>query len=400
MMLPRVFWLRLHRYAGLATAAFLFFSGVTGSIIAFNDELDRALNPGVLTAAVKEGAPALPPASWIAAAEAAYPRARVSLFYGPTKPGDVVTVYLTPRMDPESTAPYPLDVEQAFLHPQTGDLLGARQRGAFRLDRLHVMPLLYQLHYSLALGKAGMWLFGIVGIIWLLDCFVALFLAWPKPTRRALREALTVKWTSSRARITYDLHRAGGLWVWTVLVIIAFSGVSMNLHEELFKPALKQVFPLTPEAYEYLPADRPAEAPMPISLERAIDAADAALRERQVKARFAGVWIENTQGFYAVRFHSDLDVIPDGAGTTVYVSGASSEVLSVRLPNGPTTGDAIRDWQYPLHSGKAFGLGGRIFVSAVGLLVAMLSATGVLIWWKKRRAARGAGRRHAMRRPA
>ena len=35
---------RLHRWAGLLTAAFLFFSGVTGAVISWDHELDDLLN--------------------------------------------------------------------------------------------------------------------------------------------------------------------------------------------------------------------------------------------------------------------------------------------------------------------------------------------------------------------
>ena len=41
--------------------------------------------------------------------------------------------------------------------------------------------------------------------------------------------------------------------------------------------------------------------------------------------------------------------------------------------------------QFPLHSGRILGLPGRILVSLLGLAVAMLSLTGVVIWMRKRR---------------
>jgi uncharacterized iron-regulated membrane protein len=43
--------------------------------------------------------------------------------------------------------------------------------------------------------------------------------------------------------------------------------------------------------------------------------------------------------------------------------------------------------QLPLHSGNIVGLGGRILISLSGLVTAMLSITGVVIWLRKRRAA-------------
>ncbi|MGF6133292.1 putative iron-regulated membrane protein [Pseudomonas sp. EB276 TE3739] len=41
----RAFLVLLHRYIGLATAVFLLLAGLTGSVLAFNHELDEWLNP-------------------------------------------------------------------------------------------------------------------------------------------------------------------------------------------------------------------------------------------------------------------------------------------------------------------------------------------------------------------
>lgn len=54
--------------------------------------------------------------------------------------------------------------------------------------------------------------------------------------------------------------------------------------------------------------------------------------------------------------------------------------------------------QFPLHSGRIAGVPGRVFLSFMGLVVALLSATGIVIWLKKR--AGRIGRRVAARQPA
>ena len=54
------------------------------------------------------------------------------------------------------------------------------------------------------------------------------------------------------------------------------------------------------------------------------------------------------------------------------------------MPGEGSAGDIFMQAQFPLHSGRIVGLPGRIFVSLMGLLVAMLSVTGVIIWQKKR----------------
>ena len=41
----RPFWVGVHRWAGLATALFLCVAGLTGSMLAFKEDLDAWLNP-------------------------------------------------------------------------------------------------------------------------------------------------------------------------------------------------------------------------------------------------------------------------------------------------------------------------------------------------------------------
>jgi uncharacterized iron-regulated membrane protein len=53
-----------------------------------------------------------------------------------------------------------------------------------------------------------------------------------------------------------------------------------------------------------------------------------------------------------------------------------------------TAGDIFVQLQFPLHSGEIAGLAGRIVISISGILVAVLSITGVLIWARKWRARR------------
>ena len=56
------------------------------------------------------------------------------------------------------------------------------------------------------------------------------------------------------------------------------------------------------------------------------------------------------------------------------------------IPGTGSAGDIFLQSQFPLHSGRIIGLPGRILISAMGLMVAMLSATGLIIWLRKRRA--------------
>lgn len=96
---------------------------------------------------------------------------------------------------------------------------------------------------------------------------------------------------------------------------------------------------------------------------------------------------ERTRGTYTYSVNSSLDVGSKLGRTQLWFDGDSGELTFVRLPTGDRSGQTLTSWLYALHMGKVGGLPFRLFVCAVGLGVAMLSVTGVVIWLRKRRAA-------------
>ena len=70
----------------------------------------------------------------------------------------------------------------------------------------------------------------------------------------------------------------------------------------------------------------------------------------------------------------------------LYFDGGDGRLLGDRQPWKGTAADIFVQAQFPLHSGRILGLPGRILISAMGLIVATLSVTGVIIWLRKRSA--------------
>ena len=93
-------------------------------------------------------------------------------------------------------------------------------------------------------------------------------------------------------------------------------------------------------------------------------------------------------GLYGVRFHEPgNDHGSGGFGVkSIYVDGVDARVVGDRIPGVGTAGDIFLQLQFPLHSGRIAGIPGRIAISIMGLVVAALSITGVVIWARKRRA--------------
>jgi uncharacterized iron-regulated membrane protein len=72
--------------------------------------------------------------------------------------------------------------------------------------------------------------------------------------------------------------------------------------------------------------------------------------------------------------------------SNLYLDGRDGRVITSNRPWHGTAADVFAQLQLPLHGGRILGLPGRILMSLMGLVVAGLSVTGIVIWWRKRRA--------------
>jgi uncharacterized iron-regulated membrane protein len=82
---------------------------------------------------------------------------------------------------------------------------------------------------------------------------------------------------------------------------------------------------------------------------------------------------------------SGRDIQDRRGNTEVLFDADTGEMRLLLLPTGQYAGNTVTSWLYALHEANV-GMPYRIFVCVLGLVIVMLSATGVYIWWKKRRA--------------
>lgn len=383
---------RLHRWFGIAIALFLFIAGLTGAIIAWDHELDAALNPSFFKA--RTAGPALPGLELARRVEAADPRLQVTYLPLTAEPGHTLQMMVLPRTNPATQQPYPLDFNQIAVDPATGAIQGRREWGAVSLAPLNLIPFIYKLHYTLHLPftggiDTGTWLMGIVGIVWLFDSVIALWLSFP--SFKAWRKSFAFRFGRGSYALTFDLHRSGGVWIWGLLVIVALTSVSMNLSAPVVRPVVSMFSTLTPDPInnpEILRKPQPGD--QVLSRERIVRLAEQAGKAQNLTVPPGGVYYAELLHAYGVGFyapgndHGDL-----GLGNPwMYWDAATGKPLGAQIPGKGTAGDIFMQVQFPLHSGRILGLGGRIVISAMGIAVAVLSATGLLIWRKKLNARR------------
>jgi uncharacterized iron-regulated membrane protein len=402
--MTRAFFVWLHRWAGLAMALFLIIVGLTGSLLAFREELDVWLNPELLTVA-KRDAPLLDGFVLREKAAALYPEAQLDDVPLDVEPGRSVRFVTGP---PIAADDFMAKAIEFYLDPYTGEKLGERSLWSGpSLERKNIISFLYRVHFSLALpwstGELGATLLGITALVWTIDCFVAFYLTFPLRWRvngdasagakswwGRWKHAWLIKFNAGAYRINFDIHRAFGLWTWVMLFVFAWSSVGFNLNQ-VYKPVMQTLFGV-PEPMAGLPARaEPLDHPR-LGWREAYATGHALLGEQ---ARQHGFVIEKekylsfdrSQSVYVINAQSSLDG-EKSSRTSVTFDADTGAMLQAAWPGSAseTASDVLTRWLYWLHLAAVFGLPMQIFVCIMGLVITMLSVTGVYIWWKKRRA--------------
>ena len=376
---------------------FLMLVGLTGSMLAFRTDMERLICPRIY-AKPRPGVPPLDLAMLAERAGALVPHGQV-VTVSIEEPDQALVVF-EPRADPATGKPYELGFVQMFVDPWTGEELGRRRPGDLSQGLVNLMPFIWKLHITLDLGGFGGWILGIVALVWTIDCFIGFYLTLPVSIGsfwRRWKPAWLVKWKAGAYRLNFDLHRAGGLWLWAFLFIFAWSSVMLNLPEvyDRVTGAVFDYVPLTGHIHGSNPG------PPRLDFRAALSTGERLMAEQATKNGFSvqrAVMLNNNNGLYSYYVKSSRDIRDKLGLTYITFDGDTGALISVELPTGEHSGNTVTYWLRALHMADFLGLPYRIFVCVLGLVITMLSATGVYIWWKKRKARKG--RTHAGMTPA
>ena len=405
--LTRQFWVVLHRWAGLSLTLFLAVAGFTGIFLAWLDELEVATAPELhLAAPPSAGARPLDPLAIREQVLARYPGAAIDFVPLKVEEGRSLSLHLhwhDPKTG-EELKPGP-GWDDLFIDPYTGKELGRREWGDITQGVKNLMPFVYRLHYSLALGDTAMLVFGIAALIWTIDCFIGFYLTMPVRQRganlampglhgqgwwRRWRPSWAVRWHASRYKLNFDLHRAGGLWLWPLLLVFAWSSVSFNL-PQVYVPVMNQFGADDPrEAYFAGMLSKPRRDPA-LTFEQGLERGKALASQEAGKVgltmRTSGetyLWHAPDIGAYIYGFTTSADISKHGAGTSVAFDSNSGVLRYVQIPTGANGANTFGHWLVALHTAHVWGLPWRIAVSMIGAIVTMLCVTGIVMWMKKR----------------
>ena len=372
----------IHLYLSLGFGLLLVLSGLTGAALVWVEELDAALNPALLRVAGRTESPA-PPGM---VAERVLARLSADPLYG--RPGQlalphaadgvVVASYRPPKGE-RGALDMPV-TRQVMVDPVTLAVLGERNDGEFGLTRPLLMSTLFHVHRYLFAGDVGKFVMGLAGLALFLIGAIGIALWWPKATWRALVKSFTVGGHWKSLKFHFSLHRSAGMISAPILLMLGFSGMYFNLPEWI-RPAVASVATVTPtEKLRNAPVRGPRGEPIMVS--EAVEVAQAVNPAGRI-TRVALPTDKKTP--YEIRMRQPGEVRQGTGSTRITVDAYTGALLRVRNPLAAPAGDTFLNWQFPLHTGEAFGLAGRIVIAIAGVLPLGFMITGLVLWLGRRR---------------
>lgn len=384
---------RWHFYAGLYVAPFLAMLAVTGLIMLW---ISWAAGLGGERMAVTPQGTPLPASTLQTMAEATEPGAAAFQYIEPLAADRAAVIGII--ADGTKTG--------VSMDPYTGEVLN---RFAWRAGWYDWLG---DIHGTLLIGDTGDWLIEIAASLGLIMVATGLYLHWP---RRGSGRSVLVPQLSARGRSLWkSLHGVLGFWVAGLLVLFLISGLSwagiwgskMVQAWNTF-PADKWDAPLSDKTHADMNHGQTKEVPwtleqtpMPASGSlkgsAAIDGAPSLdsvvtfAREMGFDGRFQVKLPDGETGVWTLSHDSMSNDGPDpAADRTIHFDRHTGHVLAdIRYADYSVYAKAMA-WGIAFHEGD-LGLWNLVLNTGFCLSILFLSASGLIMWWKRRpaRAAR------------
>lgn len=380
MSFPLRRWVRrCHLLLALLCAVVISIVGVSGSVYLFAPELAAALRPHLYQAATAAQLPAdmTAPAvgRMVSQLEQQHGKQLESLQwpYASRK-----TFLLKWQQDP---AWYFVDPASWQLHSDEGAYLSP------------FFDWVYELHSNLLLGDNGRYITAGASLLFALFCLSSgLYLWWPAKGWRGLKRALTLRRRNSAGqlnakRFTYDLHAVSGAWFSLPLVLMGLTG-AFYVFEAPMQRSLDWLLRSDPAPADFW--QKRFEYDAPVDGQR-LSSAQAVARLYQLQP--AGMQPRNlwhhrgAGGTYTLGYQQHKQ-ISSGPQRRLFIQldPYRGSVLKVADPAQlPLASRLSSQYLQPLHFGEFAGLTSRVIWCIGGMLPLLLTISGTLMYFNRRR---------------
>jgi len=320
--------LKLHLWVGMAAALLILLLAASGTLLVYENEIDRLLNPKLLTVTPQPGHMPL---------QELVTRVRQSFGNQP-----VVNLGINPR--PDLAWQVILGgkaIVFAYVNPHTGQVMGTRKRDASLMFKIH------QFHTNLLVGKNGEKLVG-YGTLCLAFLILTGLVLWWK------RKMLTIQTAGSWRRINFDLHHISGIYSSLFLAVVVFTGLlisfpsALNPAVELFTGSTEREVP------EEKPESQPQKDVPTINPDQALSIARAQLPG--ASPTFMGLPL-GPKGVYGISFKFPEDRTPGGRSQVVLDRYTGGGVVAGELARAAARSEVRQHGTsaaHGRHPGRAF----------------------------------------------
>lgn len=359
----RRFWIEFHKISGLVILIPLLLQSISGSIIVFDHAIDEWLNPDILLVNATDDTNPAALSQIMKAAITAVPD--TAYIKSLRKPRHDTTVYMAYPVMHQNSLHHGKRME-VLIDPYTAEVTAVREWGAY------FTSFVYLLHFTLLMDNYGALFLGFLAILMLVNVVIGIYLGWPK-SRAAWDWLLARK--HRRTPIIGKLRRwhiLTGLISLPVFVVLIVTGISMIFHDQT-EALLDR--PQPPQLQVDFDPDKRIE----------IDSWLPAARQHWPDAEWMRVG-QPTEASPAAAI--TLREADDPRHTTgsymLWLHPQSSEVLAEHNYSELSLRQKTAFWLFPLHSGEAFAMPGRLLVFICGLLTAILTIAGGWLWYKRK----------------
>lgn len=353
----------LHLYFALVVGVFIAILGLTGSIMAFEPEIDHLTHPH---------------RSYVRPQGQPKTLAEIQAIAQQQDPGQQPVVF---AMSPYPNVAWAVGFRDAavYVNQYTGEVLAVDRSDANVLQYIHglhlrlLTPLWLPKRDPHQVGKQVVSWAGVAALFLLLS---GLYLWWP--TKR-----VRVAWRSGERKSWFDLHNSIGVFSLVFLVVLALTGISIGFedHSEPLYYKLTNSHPV--ERPNMKVAPQPGAKP--ISPDQALDIARAAMPGATPILVTAPTGRQLVQ--VALRYPEDLT---PGGRSRVYIHPYSGQVVQSESSRTTAMGTRLINWNRAIHTGDIFGMPSKIVMSLASLAIFLQFVSGLVMWWKRTRAARRA----------
>lgn len=358
----RKFWLKVHLYLGLFAGALLMLLGITGSVLVFSEQIDRALNPELAVPA-EPGRTATPDeiVQSVVARTGSHP-------YMLELPRHGQPHYLAFIKGAEQ------ETRALLVSGATGEVLTDRRFGAYFVSFCR------RLHTDLLLGdEVGAIVVPLLGVLTLVSLLTGLYLWWPRGNT-GWRRVLSFRWQPHATTINFELHRVAGFYLLMVLLVITLSGIYLSMPGPI-DTAVDAIADVEPYP-EDVRSSTPEEGAQPLTLAGAA----RVVTERVPQAVVTGFNVpESLEEAYAVYYRGPEEPMSGFGRSTLWVDRYTGQVLHIHDYAQASTADRVLALQILLHNGEILGQPGIWLVFVSGIAILLLFGTGFYLWWARRR---------------